>query len=129
MKRRSTDDHDQISEAEVKQARATPFQWATLFFSNLPMLIKIVGLLGVGAVGAVGAPKVYQAWNGETLPVAEGETVVPRETISPELRQSLESMNAAIKKLQAADKAGDAASSGADKVQNERLDKLERLVQ
>ena len=128
MKRRSTDDHDQITEAEVKQARATPFQWATLFFTNLPMIVKVVSLLLVGAGTAVTAPKVYQSFNG-TAPIAEGETVVPHETISPELRQSLESMAAAIKKLQAADKAGDSASSSADKIQDERLDKLERLVQ
>lgn len=131
LKRRETDDQNDVVDAEIKRQRATPFQWATLFFTNLPMLVKVVSLLLVGAGTAVTAPKVYQSFNGEEAPppIAPGQTVVPKQTISPELRQSLESMQAAIAELQAADKAGDAASSTADKAQNERLDRLEALVQ
>ncbi len=127
MKRRATDDQSDVAAAEIRKQRASAFDWAQLLLPNAPVIVKILLLLGLGAGTAVTAPKAINFLNG-TPPIAEGETVVP-EQISPALKQSLDSMNAAIRKLQAADTAGDRASNNADVEQNARLDKLERLVQ
>jgi hypothetical protein len=131
-----------LSDAEIKRLRgASAFDWATLLLPNVPVIIKALLLLGVGASGAVAVPQVYQSFTAEEQPppIAQGETVVP-VTITPELRQSLDSFDAAITRHEAelsslremlaeAVAATGKKSADADGIQDGRLDRLEELVQ
>ena len=129
MKRRSYDSDNDVTDQEIKRQRASAFDWAQLLLPNAPILVKILLLLGLGAGTAVTAPKVLQTING-TPPVAEGEVVVPHGTaVPPEVLQSLQSMDAAIKKLQARAAALETASKSGDTALEARVARIEGVVQ
>lgn len=97
MQRRATDDDSDVTTHAIKEQRRDMFDWIGLAITGAPLLLKVVLALGLGGAAVVGGEKVYQRFSGEPLPIAEGETVIPSD-ISPELRQSLDSLNAAINK-------------------------------
>ena len=106
--------------------------WVSAFVQAWPIVIPLLGLLGY-----TNKDNIATFING--APVAEGEVVVPTQ-LPPELTQSLNSFDAAIKKLQAEDKAirtliddvstaRQLESTTADTAQDQRLTRLEELVQ
>ena len=63
MKRRSTDQHDEISEVEVKAARVPWWKALKLFIMNLPVIAKVV-LLVIGAWGgSIAVPEAIDQVN------------------------------------------------------------------
>lgn len=63
MKRRSTDQHDQISEVEIKEARVPWYKALKLCITNLPMIVKAI-LLVVGVWGGtVAVPEAIDQVN------------------------------------------------------------------
>lgn len=74
MKRRSTDDHDRISEKEVKDARIPWWKAIKLFITNLPLIAKIIMLVIGVAGGTVAAPeavRLLDEYIAEPLPTPD----------------------------------------------------------
>lgn len=94
---------------------------------TIPLVITLVG-----ALGYTNAEEIKRVFAYEPLPIAEGETVIP-EAITPELKQSLDSMDAAIAKLQARVAALAEESETEDETNfillDERLKDIEAVVQ
>lgn len=87
MKRRQTDDHDQITEAEVKAARIKWFKGVRLFLMNLPMIYKVIALVVATVTGTIAAPEiatqVSQIAGGDaTIPA--GQTTAPKPNSPPD---------------------------------------------
>lgn len=100
MRKRDTDNGDR-SDEEIKKCRINVFKWTSLLLPNAPIIVKIILLLGIGGTAAVTTPKVLDKFTAvtEELPIAKGETVVPVD-LPPDLKQSLDSLDSAITKLQ-----------------------------
>lgn len=80
MKRRSTDDHDQITEREVKDARVNWWKATKLFITNLPMIAKIIMLIIGVAGGTVAAPEAVRLVSeitGDSTDVPAGQIPPP----------------------------------------------------
>ena len=81
MKRRSTDDHDEITEVEVKQARINWFKAMRLFLMNLPTIYKVVALVIALVTGTIAAPEVIH----RVSEIAGGEATIPAgQTLTPD---------------------------------------------
>ena len=84
-----------MDDEEIKPARMSRFfHWCKLGFSSIgPIKWLVLLVLGAGtATNEAIQNTVMDALTSEPLPIPAGETVVPN-TISPELRQSLNSMD------------------------------------
>lgn len=79
MKRRSTDEHDKISNQEVKEARVNWWKTIKLFITNLPMIAKIIMLIIGVAGGTVAAPEAIRLVSNITSDITD----VPKGQIPP----------------------------------------------
>lgn len=80
MKRRSTDEHDQIADQEIKSARIPWWKATKLFITNLPVIVKVIMLVVGVAGGTLAAPeianKVSEITGGDKS-IPSGQTVTP----------------------------------------------------
>jgi len=157
MKRRSTDEHDDISTNEVKAARTTLFQWVKMWITNLPVIAKAIALVVAAVTGTIAAPQVYQqvtelAGLEAPPPIPKGQITIP----DPEapiigwrngVNTSLSSQTAAInsntaslgalrqeireleERLESQRNRGDADVSRAVRDNSARLEIIEKVVQ
>jgi hypothetical protein len=121
-KDRRAEGWQELEDSEIRQVRA--FDWTKMLIPHAPLLLKIIPLLTIGGVAGYQAPKVIERLNGGPPPIAPGETVVPEE-LPPELKQSLDSLNAAISKLQKRASALEGQSKRDDTALDERIQRLE----